>query len=74
MDDYSKMSGVYILANKDEALGMFKKFRVLVEKESEKEIKVLRTDKGGEFCSKQFSNYCEDTGIARHYMESYSPQ
>lgn len=74
VDDFSKMMWLYMLANKDEAMGAFKKFRILVEKESEKKIKVLRMDRGGEFCSKQFSTYCEDTGIGRHYTEPYTPQ
>lgn len=63
-----------MITNKDEALAVFKKYRALVERETEKEIKVLRTDRGGEFCSKQFSTYCEDTGIARHYTAPYTPQ
>ncbi|KAL8154922.1 hypothetical protein AgCh_000326 [Apium graveolens] len=74
VDDYSKMMWVYMLSNKDEAFGAFKKFKVLVDKESEKEIKVLRTDRGGEFCSKEFQSYCEENGIGRHYTAPYTHQ
>ncbi|KAL8116457.1 hypothetical protein AgCh_022817 [Apium graveolens] len=63
-----------MLYNQDEAFGPFKKFTVLVEKKSKKEIKVLRTDRGGEFCSKQFLSYCKENGIGRHYMTPYIPQ
>lgn len=43
-----------------------------VENESENRIKVFRTDRGGEFCSTQFINYCEEAGILRHYTAPYS--
>ncbi|KAL8104725.1 hypothetical protein AgCh_028796 [Apium graveolens] len=58
----------------DEALNAFKKFKVLVEKESKHEIKVLRTDRGGELCSKQFLTLCEEAGISRHYTAPYTSQ
>lgn len=53
---------------------MFKKFKALVEKGMEKSIKILRTDRGGELCSKEFMSYCEEVGIERKYTESYTPQ
>ena len=74
VDDCSRYMWVYLLKTKDEAFETFKKFRKLVEKESKKEIKVLRTDRGGEFCSNKFKNYCEESGIKRHYTAPYSPQ
>lgn len=52
----------------------FKKFRVLVEKNSENRIKVFRSDRGGEFLSKNFISYCEEAGILRHFTAPYSPQ
>lgn len=58
---------------KNEALNMFKKFKALVEKESREEIQALRTDRGGEFCSQEFTAYCEMAGITRHYTAPYSP-
>lgn len=53
---------------------MFKKFKALVENGAKQGIQVFRTDCGGEFCSKEFINFCEDTGIQRHYTAPYSPQ
>ena len=38
-----------MLKNKDEALNAFKKFKAIVEVETEKKVKALRTDRGGEF-------------------------
>lgn len=65
---------VYMLTSKDKALEAFKKFRILVEKGPEKKINVLRTDRGEEFCSKQFMDYCENTDIMRHFTAPYTPQ
>nr|GMD06049.1 Retrovirus-related Pol polyprotein from transposon TNT 1-94 [Ipomoea batatas] len=46
-DDYTRMSWVYFLTLKSEALDMFKKFKTFVEKQSGFSIKKLRTDNGG---------------------------
>lgn len=65
---------VYMLSSKDKALEAFRKFKLSIEKQTGKEIKTLRTDGGGEFMSREFSNFCEEAGIARHFTAPYSPQ
>jgi transposase InsO family protein len=35
---------------------------------------VLRTDNGGEFTTAEFTSYCTDEGVQRHYSMPYSPQ
>jgi len=52
IDDFSRNTWIYFLKKKSEAFGRFKEFKVLVENQTEKKIKVLRTDNGGEFCNK----------------------
>lgn len=74
VDDYSRKMWVYFLKEKSDALGMFKKYKAVVEKSTEKNIKMLRTDRGGEFCSKEFTLYCEEMGIERQYTNPYTPQ
>jgi hypothetical protein len=37
-------------------------------------LKALRTDRGGEFTSNEFRNYCEMLGIKRYLTMPYSPQ
>lgn len=73
VDDHTRVMWVYLQKTKDEALGNFKKFKALVERGSSK-IGVFRSDRGGEFLSNEFSNYCEEVGIQRHYTAPYSPQ
>jgi hypothetical protein len=52
IDDYSHKNWVYFLKSKDEVLGKFKEFKALIENLSERKIKILRSDNGGEYTSK----------------------
>nr|KAJ0217724.1 hypothetical protein LSAT_V11C300103190 [Lactuca sativa] len=67
VDDFSRVMWVYLLKSKDEALQVFKNFRSKVETEAGEKVKVFRTDRGGEFLSKEFTKYCEETGLERQY-------
>jgi transposase InsO family protein len=40
-----------------------KEFKSLIENLSEKKIKILRSDNGGEYTSKEFVNFFKDVGI-----------
>lgn len=73
-DDYSRMSWVYFLQLKSETFENFKKFKALVEKQSGKDLKVLRTDRGGEFISKEFASFCDEEGIKRELTAPYTPE
>lgn len=74
IDDYSRVMWTYLLKNKSEAFGAFKRFCALVENSPGKKIMTFRTDNGGEFTSKEFNQYCEEAGIVRHFSAPYSPQ
>lgn len=74
VDDFSRVMWTYMLKSKDEAFGAFKKFKTFVEKESGDKIKTFRTDRGGEFMSKNFVEFCHEAGITRHFTAPYSPQ
>jgi hypothetical protein len=41
------------LKSKDEVFGKFKEFKSLIENLSERKIKILRTDNGGEYTSNE---------------------
>jgi len=53
---------------------VFQKFKILVEKQSGKSIKILRTGGGGEDTSKVFQKFCEDNGIVHEVTAPYTPQ
>jgi hypothetical protein len=57
IDDYNTKSWVYFLKYKSETFGKFQEFKSMVENESDKSIKTLRTDNGGEFTKKEFIAY-----------------
>ncbi|CAL5371264.1 unnamed protein product [Camellia sinensis] len=74
IDDFTKKAWTYFLVEKSEALSMFKHFKSYVEKEVEGHIKCLRTDRGGEFTSFEFNEFCTEHGIKRQLTAAYTPQ
>ncbi|KAM0024917.1 putative RNA-directed DNA polymerase [Helianthus debilis subsp. tardiflorus] len=74
VDDYTRYMWIYLLKTKDEAFTMFKIFKAQVERQSGLKIQVLRTDRGGEFTSNQFNEFCQLKGIKRHLTAPYTPQ
>ena len=52
----------------------FKEFKSLIENLSEKKIKILRSDNGGEFTSNEFNDFCKEAGIKRDVTIPYNPQ
>jgi transposase InsO family protein len=53
---------------------VFKKFKAFVEKQSGYCIISLRSNRGGEFTSNEFKEFCEENGIHRPLMVPRSPQ
>ncbi|RDX75453.1 hypothetical protein CR513_44651, partial [Mucuna pruriens] len=51
---------VFFLVEKGEALDVFKKFKALVEKQVGVLIQILRIDRGGEYTSKEFIEFCNE--------------
>jgi hypothetical protein len=49
IDDYSGKVWPYFLKHKYEAFDAFRKWKVMIEKQTEKKVKFLRTDNGMEF-------------------------
>jgi transposase InsO family protein len=74
IDDYSRKCWVYFLEKKSEAFETFKNFKVMVEKITGKNIRSLRSDRGGEYLSNQFKSYYENHGIRRFLTIPYTPQ
>ena len=63
IDDFSRKCWIYFMQKKDQTLLKFCEFNVLVEKESGKKIKTLRSDNGGEYVSQEFKDTCATEGI-----------
>ncbi|KAL4317940.1 hypothetical protein GQ457_18G004620 [Hibiscus cannabinus] len=73
-DDCSRMSWVYFLQFKSETFENFKKFKALVEKQTGRCIKALLTDRGDEFVSQEFNNFCDEQGLRRELTAPYTPE
>jgi transposase InsO family protein len=54
---------VYLLKTKDEVLHYFKIYKTEVENQLERKVKWLRSDRGGEYFSSEFSEFCVEHGI-----------
>jgi hypothetical protein len=54
IDDFLKNTWIYFLKNKSKVFDRFKEFKALVENQTEKRIKVLRTYNGREFRRNEF--------------------
>ncbi|KAL4361061.1 hypothetical protein GQ457_04G024470 [Hibiscus cannabinus] len=82
IDDYSRYMYLYMLHHKSEALEAFKVFKAEVEKQCGKQIKIVRTDRGGEYYGRYtedgqvpgpFAKFLQDNGTVGQYTMPDSP-
>lgn len=73
IDDHSRKLWVFMLKSKDEAYEKFLEWKVLVENQTGKKVRVLRTDNGLEYLSQKFKSLCRTSGIDRHLTTARTP-
>ena len=74
IDDYSRMIWVAFLKEKSEAFAKFKIFKALTKNQTGRKVKAIKSDRGGEFSSKQFKEFCDEHGIKKEYTIEGTPQ
>jgi transposase InsO family protein len=74
IDDYSRLTWVSFLKEKAEAFEKFKIFKALTENQTGNRLKAVRSDRGGEFMSSDFKEFCDKHGIKREYTIPGTPQ
>jgi hypothetical protein len=74
IDDFSRYTYVYLMRNKDESFDMFNKYKTEVENQKDKRIKILISDRGGEYFPQEFTIYCEENGLIHQRSALYTPQ
>ncbi|SCZ89725.1 BZ3500_MvSof-1268-A1-R1_Chr1-3g01539 [Microbotryum saponariae] len=74
LDDFSRKLWAYAIGHKSEVFGVFKTWLAEVELETGAKLKVLRTDNGGEYCSRAFTEFCKARGTRRQYSIPRTPQ
>ena len=73
IDDYSRYCYAYFLSSKDEAVNAFKTYKAEVETQLNKKIKIIRSDRGGEY-EFPFEKICTEFGIIHQMTAPYTPQ
>ena len=82
IDDYSRYMYLYLLYDKGEALDTFKVYKAEVKKQLGKQIKIMRSDRGGEYYGRYtwsgqkqgpFTRFLEKNEIVTQYTMPVSP-
>jgi hypothetical protein len=74
IDDYSRKTWLCLLKKKDEVFSRFQEFKAEIENLTNKNIKTLRTDNGGDYTSKEFVAFCKSARIRRALIAPHNPQ
>ncbi|CAI7805138.1 unnamed protein product [Closterium sp. NIES-54] len=74
VDVYTRMTWVYALSKKSDVAETVKTdWLPMVERQQDRLVKAIRTDRGGEFLSKEFSLWLKKNGIRHSLTMPYSP-
>ena len=73
IDDCTRYYYIYLLRSKDEVIEAFKQYKLEVENQLGKTIKIIRSDRGGEYDA-PFEEFCSEHGIIHQTTTPYSPQ
>ena len=73
-DDLSRYGYVYLMKHKSETFEKFKEFQSEIENQCDKKIKALRSDRGAEYLSHEFSSHLKSCGIVPQLTPPGTPQ
>ena len=82
IDDHSRYMYLYLLNEKSEAFDAFKTYKAEVENQMDKKIKIVRSDRGGEYYGRYtekgqmpgpFAQFLKNEGIIAQYTMSGTP-
>ena len=74
VDDYTRHKWIYFLTTKSDTFSQFKNFHALVRNYHKGSLRAIRTDRGGEFLSQEFTQYLEKQGIHHNLTVPNTPQ
>jgi len=73
-DDYSRYTSIELLKSKDETLNAYKTFAAWAQTQHNVKIKRLRSDRGGEYTSGDFTKFLQEQGTERRLTTHDTPQ
>jgi hypothetical protein len=73
VDDHSRYMWLEVIKSKADAFQHFKKIKALAEAQSGRRLLAFRSDRGGEFNSTAFRQFCDDGGITHYTTAPYTP-
>ncbi|CAI7757290.1 unnamed protein product [Closterium sp. NIES-54] len=73
-DRHTRFVWVMPVAKKSDVLRESPKWLVLVERQAKKSVLMLRSDQGGEFLGKEFTDFVDGKGIVHDLTCPYTPQ
>ncbi|PKU63435.1 Retrovirus-related Pol polyprotein from transposon TNT 1-94 [Dendrobium catenatum] len=74
IDDFSKFTWVFPIHNKSDVFFKFVQFKTQVEKQTNFQIKCLRSDGGKEYLNSTFANFLNQHGIQHQTSCPYTPE
>ena len=73
-DDHTRLRCVIPMKKKSDTFSAFKRFKAFAENLFDCKIKMFREDKGGEYMSNEFDEFCTEHGIERQHTTRNRPQ
>ncbi|PPQ83602.1 hypothetical protein CVT26_001384 [Gymnopilus dilepis] len=73
-DDCTRLTHIYLLAQKSEAFQSYKDYEAWVDTQLGAKVKVLHSDRGGEYMGKEFTLYLNSKGTAQKLNVHDTPQ
>ena len=74
IDDCTRMTWVYFLKKKSDVFSKFTEFYKMIQTQFQKNIKILRSDNGGEFVNTQMKQFFAEKGLIHQTSCAYTPE
>ena len=74
VDNFTHFTWMFLLRHKSDVFNVFVHFKSLVKNQFNSTIKILRSDRGGEYDNHKFKSFCLDHGIQHQFSCPYTPQ
>lgn len=74
LDDYSKLSVVRMLKSKSDAVAAVKEVITMLETQSGRKLKRVRTDRGREYLNQELGEFFKSKGVVHQTAAPYTPE